>query len=587
MGLEKEMTASQGSSLDSPGISYDLAMAGTAIPGARKEWINQIGRNYANIFHSLLPKHCLFPYVNRTKNISRESARLYNRYRDKPIAEVTTNDLEMLYFQEGIKIGGPCELRSSFKFNDTKPRVYYAQGGEAYFQSRFCKALAVSLMESLQATKEIHRRRPDEYLNRAWYDWEDPHSVLYWDLTSFTTRLNDLRFFLHALVTNLRRKGNIRIQVFERHGPKQIDLCDLLDEYNHRMCYLPEFSFERFIHQPEDLVTTLMSRQGGLLGVPGNIGFSTSLHGFVSEMVSGEGFSVCVGDDAAAAGLGEIGNQVMVDQIKRIGLIPEDKFGLVTAQTKGRFLKRGITINQNDGIQIHQFLPALPHLVEILGIQVPGRTQDIEVPYFRAKKMCEGIAAVLWKFHDFPDEVSEVDINALQTFAFRMYQVFNLPAKGCFPGGCSIKDSNGITESTVTFTVPPLPFQDYDPRYIDWVDFAVQQRKQRYLFIPRYTQQVMKIQVGGETVFHATGSPLLGFLEDHGLVRKEPVLEGIDLGEEGHQRKLKDFLRGFKGLRQVYRVEILKPLTSIDVDYGSLVEYPPLTVDMDGAERDY
>jgi hypothetical protein len=40
-------------------------------------------------------------------------------------------------------------------------------------------------------------------------------------------------------------------------------------------------------------------------------------------------------------------------------------------------------------------------------------------------------------------------------------------------------------------------------------------------------------------------------------------------------------------LRQVYRVEILKPLTSIDVDYGSLVEYPPLTVDMDGTERNY
>jgi hypothetical protein len=586
-GLVKELSASQGFSPDSPGIPYGDLMRGVQYHSAAYGWIQNVARGFARTFVSNLPKHVLFPYVNRTKNVSRETARLYNIHRLKPIAEVTTNDLEMLYFDTGIQVEGPCELRSSFKFNDTKPRVYYAQGGSGYFRSRFCKEIAVKMMESLHSTKELHRRRPTEYLNRGWLDWDEPYTLMYWDLTSFTTRLGDLRFFLHSLISEIRRMGDTKISIWERTGVSRASLCDILDEYNHSMCYHPEFSFERFIHTAEDVTTTLMSRKGGLLGVPGNIGFSTALHGFVSEMISGQGQSVCVGDDAAAVGLPEYKQNSLVEHIQKIGLIPSDKFGKITiSNPRGRFLKRGLTIDQENGLILHEFLPSLPHIADILGINIPDRTQDLEVPYFRAKKMVHAIARVLWEMFRYHDEVMDADIHVFNKFALRAYQEFNLPPSGCFSGQCSIKESNGSL-ATIQFVVPPLPLNKYDPRLIDWVDFAMQNHSTRYIQIPRLSEHPMKIPIDAFGQVRCTGSPLLAFLEDHGLVTKTKDVEYVDLEVPSHHRRIRDFLTGNNRLRQVYLIDIHKPLSSLEVSYDQLVEYPPLSIQMMGEAMEY
>jgi hypothetical protein len=408
---------------------------------------------------------------------------------------------------------------------------------------------------------------------------------MYWDLASFTTRLNDLRFFLHALISEIRCMGDVKIRVWERQGVKSISLCDHLDEYNLSMCYYPEFSFERFIEFAEDTTTTLMSRQGGLLGVPGNIGFSTSLHGFVSEMTTGTGKSVCVGDDAAAVGLHEAGLVALTEQIQRIGLIPDDKFGRISiANPYGRFLKRGLSMDQQDGVVLHDYLPSMPNMVELLGVNVPDRTQSQEVTYFRAKKMVQDVARVLWFFHHHPDQTTDGDINTLSNFAIKAYQVFNLPGCGSLPGGCRIKEPSG-SEASVQFTIPPIPKQEYDPRIVDWVDHLLRTRKSRFMQIPRLSEHPMKISLDTLGPCQATGSPLLAFLEDHGLVTKVRSVEYIDLEVESHRRKIKRFLEG--KLRTVYHVDVVKPLTSLHLEYDSLVDYPPLVVWMEGEPVDY
>jgi hypothetical protein len=49
----------------------------------------------------------------------------------------TTIDAEIFYAEHGYLPPGACEVRYAWKFNDLKPRIYYAQGLSAYISSRY------------------------------------------------------------------------------------------------------------------------------------------------------------------------------------------------------------------------------------------------------------------------------------------------------------------------------------------------------------------------------------------------------------------------------------------------------------------
>jgi hypothetical protein len=57
----------------------------------------------------------------------------------------TTCEAEEFYAEEGYLPDGPCEMRYAWKYNDLKPRVYYAQGLSAYKASRYVHDIFDSL----------------------------------------------------------------------------------------------------------------------------------------------------------------------------------------------------------------------------------------------------------------------------------------------------------------------------------------------------------------------------------------------------------------------------------------------------------
>jgi len=63
---------------------------------------------------------------------------------DKEEHELTTLDLELMKMKTGIEVGGDCEMRMVWKYNELKPRFYYCQGGTAYWPSRFTVPAGVS-----------------------------------------------------------------------------------------------------------------------------------------------------------------------------------------------------------------------------------------------------------------------------------------------------------------------------------------------------------------------------------------------------------------------------------------------------------
>jgi hypothetical protein len=62
----------------------------------------------------------------------------------------TTIEAETFYSDHGYLPEGPCEMRLAWKFNDLKPRVYYAQGLSAYTSSRYVHDIFDSLQRVCQ-----------------------------------------------------------------------------------------------------------------------------------------------------------------------------------------------------------------------------------------------------------------------------------------------------------------------------------------------------------------------------------------------------------------------------------------------------
>jgi hypothetical protein len=145
----------------------------------------------------------IYPNVQRGKNMSQETCRmLYDdgyRCADREWKDYRTLDLEIHKYRTGREIHVPCEMRCVWRFNELKPRFYYATGGEAYWSSRYMKRVAVQLMECLSSSRENVRSHPEtiEYAVS-----EDDYLML-WDYSAFTTSLSELKMFLYYLARNL------------------------------------------------------------------------------------------------------------------------------------------------------------------------------------------------------------------------------------------------------------------------------------------------------------------------------------------------------------------------------------------------
>jgi len=529
------------------------------------EW-DEICRSIVPIFVSKCHQRVLFPDVNRVKNVGRKTAYEFLKHRPvKSPVEVTTLDLELLYADTGIKIQGPCEVRSAFRYNDLKPRVYYCQGGTSYHVSKYMRSIAVNFMEAIPATKRKARDNPYDKLSLTTepQDW-----IVNWDLTTFTTRLQELKHFLWVFIEICGQYALSRkpIHVFDtREGTIPISLLDLLTEYNVEMNMFPEFDVSRMF----DLVTTMaddedifVSKNGGLLGVPGNIGMSTGLHGLITNQICGD-HAVCVGDDAIAV-VPDYPTQI-IRAVEQLGKIERSKFQITkpieqfghTEELK--FLKRNVT-RTIFGLKT-DFLLSLPVLSESImepqvgRIALPTRQKVIE-------KIVMSCGRILWNFLEHADEITDKDIKQVQGYFRYLYKAHSLPFMGGVP---PTRISYEDQIFNLTMAIPSLDFDSYDPRILDWAEYVFDNSLSAYFVLPSYSVSDMPYYedlISGSVVTRK--HPCWKLLEDLGYLEVRPMFETWKIIPENKRRFLKWIKNDKPGPRSVEL--ILKKPVDLNLD---------------------
>jgi hypothetical protein len=495
----------------------------------------------------------LYPNVQRVKNVSEMTHHNYNLMRQREY--VTTKDLEVLYGDSGYRAEGPCEMRASWKYADLKPRIYYCQGGTDYFRTRYHKGLAKSLLDAFPITRMDRRTSPFQYLRM---DPED--HMITWDLTSFTTNLSELKYFIWYLARAMEDRQGYPLRLFDYHdGIVERNTWDLLDEYNESNMG-SAFSIMRIADRFLLNVDTVdwVQENSGMLGVCGNIGYSMALHGFaIGHVVEHVDKAVCVGDDAFAFTRANPEDFIM-PQISSLGDIQYQKFDIRGPFEDDvqvmRFLKRRVE-RSHAGIY-QDFLHSLPLFPYIDGV-IGRRTAppDFNEHLAREKKVVTSVGSLLWNLAAHPLEVSDIEIQELRDLLSRIYFEMGFPQKGCLPGYRLRRDKN----IEFPMAIPSLAFDHYDPRFADWVDWLLDNVDQDRYQIPVFGEPFERtLPIKGE-YFQAVQSKFYAALEDMEIVRTEPCYEVVfDLSIES-RRALSKALKKTSKSRMIW-VSVLKDI---------------------------
>jgi len=81
-------------------------------------------------------------------------------YRDRGAISLT--EVERLRYFERQDVDGPIEVRKAWRYNDLKPRVYYARGGVTHTVSRYVQPIMNVFIDSLPEVHRHNRFQPPE-----------------------------------------------------------------------------------------------------------------------------------------------------------------------------------------------------------------------------------------------------------------------------------------------------------------------------------------------------------------------------------------------------------------------------------------
>ncbi|QPB44672.1 hypothetical protein [Tulasnella ambivirus 4] len=336
------------------------------------------------------PSQVFSPVYSRKKNVSTVTAANYREYLthfDQYLEEeeqVTTLSLQKLYFEKGYQVPGPMELRTAWKYNDLKPRVYYASGGTGYFASCILRSIIKMMLSILPCTHP--NLRYDVTRVTAVRPIQTDEYLVTYDYASFTTSLSELKYFVDAL-SRFFRGTKVKVLDFYQ-GVIEEDLGDYLLAYNHTVNVHPAFDVNRI---KEDLfwVPSYHQLRSGMLGIQGNIGLSTILHGIhISRFADGHQHICCVGDDC----LDRVHRDQYTEYIQHVNILGEispDRFTTWVCppgyyeeeQFTGEdetfpFCKRPTLINAFGEVET-EYLPPFPNIAALLDIH-----DDYHTPQF-------------------------------------------------------------------------------------------------------------------------------------------------------------------------------------------------------------
>jgi hypothetical protein len=338
----------------------------------------------------------------------------------------STQDLERIYHETGLKTSGVVEVRSAWKYNDLKPRVYYAQGPDCYYASRYIQAVFNVILDCFEI---VHRYNRYEAIPER---MDYPDRLVTYDYSSFTSCLEEVKRFTRQLANFM--SGTKVVLVDTHEGCVAKDLGELLHEYTDRCNEWADFDVARVL----DLREAFIHRHTtGMLGVPGNISSCTLLHGVHLAVVIGSlGRARCVGDDALAIiPEGRKHNQwdQFVDRVQNLGRISEDKFKHwdweSDPDSEGwHYLKRPIARLAGATIQGESLV--WPTIHNLIPLTDKYHTVPSATPLENTKKFISQWARLLTKIEVLCIELSDTDRMLLEIFQDRTYRTLGLRKGG-------------------------------------------------------------------------------------------------------------------------------------------------------------
>lgn len=485
----------------------------------------------------------LFPYRNDTKNVGYQTQQDYyhccgEEYGPK---DVTTLDLLKLYARTGIRIQGPLEVRQWWKYNDLRPRTYYALGGSAYWQALYIKEIANEVAKIFPSTHPYSRFDVTRSGNIS------PNEILVtYDYSSFTTSLGELKHFLFWLGTSLMDCSAYVVDV--RSGLISLDLGSMILDYNDSINVLQEVDLQRILPQTNEN-TVCHQTNSGSLGTQGNIVFSMCNHGIsLGGITDNPLHDSCVGDDALAKIL-KTSLEMMMLCVNNLGVVAPEKFSTIprppldyptdSTYHAFKYLKRPLYVSF-DG-EIHAgVLDFFPSFAEALfpegdGVHV-GRPDKSRMD--RARTFVMQWGKFLIAISKIPDATYLFDEYLVLSTAQLVYDEFGLAFSGQIPGDTMVGD-RGL--EALDLWVPPC---DNESVFVeDWIGTLCWKFRGR---ITQFQSSVAgRVSAPTATVkgdqFQVTMNPMISLMRDMDWLEVSPVMyqEVIgDVTEERLRRKI-------------------------------------------------
>jgi hypothetical protein len=318
----------------------------------------------------LLHGRLIYPRVsNKTIGVEAQeiSSRMvhHNHHQECSVDFVeSVADVERVYHETGVELKGPVEMRKAWKYNDLKPRVYYAQGPDVFHRSKYIQSIFNVILDCFQV---VHRKNRYELPEDR--RMSDSDALIIYDYSSFTSRLDEVLEFTRALADFYT---DVQVVLVDSHlGLKTVSLRDLLLEYTSACNESSVFDAARVLGLESFFP---IFHTCGMLGVPGNISSCTLLHGIhLSVLLSSDIRGRCVGDDALAC-LPEADEETLenfMDGVNNLGMVEKEKFSIWSYEddqdeSEWHYLKRPITrISSAIQLGIAYIWPSIANLLNL------------------------------------------------------------------------------------------------------------------------------------------------------------------------------------------------------------------------------
>jgi len=438
------------------------------------------------------PSTVILPTYNKKKNMaySTQIAYCVSKYGyDSGERNITSRHLLKYYMESGVQIEGPLELRTSFRYNDLKPRLYYCLGGSPFWAAIYIKKFTTLIMEALPSTHSFTR-----YDVRRIRRLSQDQILVTYDYTSFTTSLSELKYFVNHLANAFE---GVEMQVLDvREGIVSLDLGEYLREYNEAVNIHGGFSIHRLFSVGPDAPDEIIYQgRGGSLGVGGNIGLSGLCHGLSLAGFDDDPFcDSVVGDDALLKTVIELYSS-LVQITNKLGTINPEKFTVITPNQDPsiesfKYLKRPLSLD-HDGEVVLGILDDFPNVAQVLspegdGIHSASRLTTPELVSTFIVQVGRYLSIQVSRLESLPD-MSEVSMESEFVLnVFRMvYDKYDIPCEGHIPGkpfpGGKIKNREVLAHLVAKF-IPPV--DTLDVFRMDWMDILYASHAMEFISVP-------------------------------------------------------------------------------------------------------